>query len=278
MYRVKSLGGGSHQLFDPNMHTRAVKLLQLENNLRRAVNTGDFELHYQPIVSIPNGTTQGFEALIRWPHATMGLLMPGEFIGLAEETGLIVAMGEWVLRTACRQLSQWQKQFKCDPPLTMSVNVSYKQFVQTDFVEVVRRVIEETGIEPNTLCLEITESGLMRNPDIFIPLIAQLQRLRVQMYLYYLHRFKIDKLKIDRSFVSHMEAPDENFEVLKSIISLAHNLKIDVIAEGIETESQLRRLRELQCQYGQGYYLSRPGEAKVVSAFIGKKMWEETKK
>ena len=283
MYRVKSLGGGSHQMFDPNMHTRAVELLQLENNLRRAVNGGEFMLHYQPIVSILNGKTEGFEALIRWPHATLGLLMPGEFITLAEETGLIIPMGEWVMRTACIQLKKWQNEFPSEAPLTMSVNVSYKQFIQTDFVSVVRRVVEETGIQPNSLCLEITESGLMRNPDIFIPLIAQLKRIHVQIYLddfgtgysslYYLHRFKIDKLKIDRSFVSHIDSPDENFEVLKSIISLAHNLKIEVVAEGIETQSQLQTLKTLKCQYGQGYFLSRPGESKSITPFIGKKLW-----
>jgi diguanylate cyclase (GGDEF)-like protein/PAS domain S-box-containing protein len=281
MYRAKSLGGGDYQLFDRNMHARVVELLQLENNLRRAVNQNDFTLHYQPIVSLESCKILGFEALIRWPHKEKGLLMPSEFIYLAEETGLIIPIGEWVLKTACAQLSRWQKEFPADPPQTVSVNVSYKQFLRTDFVETVAQILKQTDIKPNSLCLEITESGIMKNPDLFIPLISNLKKLDVQIHLddfgtgysslYYLHRFKVDKLKIDRSFVSNISAPDENFEVLRSIISLAHNLKIDIIAEGIETVIQLNLLRELKCQSGQGYLFSKPRDCEAITALIAQK-------
>ena len=280
MYRAKSSGGGNHQLFDRNMHTKVVALLQLENDLRRAVNQNNFVLHYQPIISLESKKFLGLEALIRWPHEKKGLVMPLEFIYLAEETGLIIPMGEWVLRTACAQLRRWQKEFPMNPPLNISVNVSYKQFVQSEIIELVARVIKETGIEPGSLSLEITENNIMKNPDLIAPLIGELKNLRVQVHLddfgtgysslYYLHRFQVDKLKIDRSFISNIEIAGDKLEVLKSIIALAHNLKIEVIAEGIETAEQLNYLRELKCEYGQGHLFSKAKEEQEIAPLLQK--------
>jgi len=277
MYRVKALGGSGYQLFDQDMHTKALAILELENNLRRAVNKHDFILHYQPIVSLTNGRIVGAEALIRWPHSEKGFIVPSEFIDLAEETGLIVAMGEWVMRTACGQLKQWQKEFPGDPFFNMSVNVSYKQFMQGEFIEMVERILKETGIE-HGLCLEITETGIMKNPDLIIPLITKLKERNVQIHLddfgigysslYYLHHFKIDKLKIDRSFVSRITSEGDNLEILKTIIFLAQNLKIDIIAEGIETPAQLKCLRDLKCQLGQGYYFSKALDKEKITSLI----------
>ena len=206
--------------------------------------------------------------------------MPLEFIYLAEETGLIIPMGEWVLRTACAQLRRWQKEFPMNPPLNISVNVSYKQFVQSEIIELVARVIKETGIEPGSLSLEITENNIMKNPDLIAPLIGELKNLRVQVHLddfgtgysslYYLHRFQVDKLKIDRSFISNIEIAGDKLEVLKSIIALAHNLKIEVIAEGIETAEQLNYLRELKCEYGQGHLFSKAKEEQEIAPLLQK--------
>lgn len=277
MYRAKASGGGGYQLFDQDMHTRAMAILEFENNLHRAVNSHDFILHYQPIVSLTNGRIVGVEALIRWPHNEKGFIMPSEFIDLAEETGLIVAMGEWVMKTACGQLKQWQKEFPGDPSLRMSVNVSYRQLIQSEFMEMIERTLKETGIK-HGLCLEITETGIMKNPDFIIPLITRLKERNVQIHLddfgvgysslYYLHHFKIDKLKIDRSFVSGITSEGDHCEILKTIIALAQNLKIDVIAEGIETPVQLKCLRDLKCQYGQGYYFSKALDKDKITSFI----------
>ena len=278
MYYSKSLGGGNYRIFDRNMHVTAVELLQMENNLRRAVNDRDFVLHYQPVIALENDRILGLEALIRWQHPERGLLMPSDFIPLAEETALVIPMGAWVLKTACEQLSRWQKEFHAKPPLHISINVSYKQFAQADFIDMVDQVLQETGIEANSLCLEITESGIMKNPDLMIPVIDHLKKLRVQIHLddfgtgysslHYLHRFKVDALKIDRSFVSQIHGVDSNFAILKSVVSLAHNLKMNIIAEGIETDTQLDYLRGLKCQYGQGYLFSRPKDAESITRLI----------
>ena len=280
MYRAKSLGGGNYQLFDPNMHTKAVALLQLESDLRRAVNQNDFVLHYQPIISLESGKILGLEALVRWPHPQKGLVMPQEFINLAEETGLIIPMGEQVLKVACAQLRLWQNEFPINPPLSMSVNISYKQLLQGDLVELVDRVIRESKIERHSLCLEITESGIMKNPDLVISIIKELKNLSVKVHmddfgtgyssLYYLHRFEIDQLKIDRSFVSHIGAAGEKLEVLQSMITLAHNLNIGVIAEGIETAEQLNYLRQMKCESGQGFLFCHGEEERVITPLLKK--------
>ena len=277
MYRAKNLGGGCHQLFDQDMHIKAMAILELENNLRRAVKHNDFILHYQPIVSLTNGRIVGVEALIRWPYGDKGFIPPSEFINLAEETGLIITMGEWVMKTACLQLKQWQQEFPSDPSFSMSVNVSYKQFMRDEFIEIVERILKETGIGQG-LCLEITETGIMKNPDVIIPLINRLKALNVQIHLddfgigssslYYLYQFNIDKLKIDRSFVSHVSSEGKNLEILNAIISLARNLDIEVVAEGIETQVQLKYLRDFNCQWGQGYYFSKPMDKEKVTSLI----------
>ncbi|MBD2740274.1 EAL domain-containing protein [Coleofasciculus sp. FACHB-1120] len=273
MYRAKALGRARHEVFDMTMHTRAVALLQLVTDLRQAVNRQEFLLHYQPIVSLSTGQITGFEALVRWQHPERGLISPAEFIPVAEETGLIVPIGWWVLREACRQMRVWQTQ-----QLTISVNLSSKQFTQPHLAPAIHQILEETGLDPGCLRLEITESAVMENAESAIATLLELKKLGVQIYiddfgtgyssLSYLHRFPIDTLKIDRSFVGRMSSDSENWEIVRTIITLAHNLGLDVIAEGVETAEQLAQLRTLQCEYGQGYFFSRPLDVVAVETLM----------
>ncbi|MFP5212369.1 MAG: EAL domain-containing protein [Acidobacteriota bacterium] len=278
LFRAKSLGRSRHEIFDKEMHHRAVKRLQMETDLRRAVERNQFLLHYQPIVSLKTGRISGFEALIRWLHPERGLVSPIEFIPLAEETGLIVPMGAWVLREACRTMRGWQLAYPTQAPLVISVNLSGRQLAQSDIIDQVRQVLAEIGINPSTLKLEITESMLMENTAATVATLSSLKELGVQLSLddfgtgysslSYLHRFPIDVLKIDRSFVGNMFTSSENASVVRTIIALAHNLGLEVIAEGPETADQVVRLRALGCEYGQGYYFSRPVEAGAAGALI----------
>jgi len=279
MYRAKVLGKARHEVFDKTMHTFAMNLLQMETDLRRAIERKEFVLHYQPIVSLETGTISGFEALIRWQHPERGFVSPDEFISIAEETGLIIPIGQWVLEEACRQIRDWQKQFPQYPPLQISVNLSSKQFVNSDLIDQIRKVIEETGIDPYSLKLEITESMVMENFDSAIEMLQQLRKLGIELSiddfgtgyssLSYLHRFPISTLKIDRSFVSCMNDNSENGEIVRTIVMLARSLKMNVVAEGVENKEQLAQLAALECEYGQGYYFSRPlaveGAAKLLA-------------
>ncbi len=273
MYRAKNLGKARHEVFDKAMHTRALNLLQLETDLRHALERREFLLHYQPIVEIETGIVRGFEALLRWQHPERGFIAPEDFIPVAEETGLIVPIGAWVLDEACRQLKQWQEQFP-PPSLYVSVNLSGKQFAKSDFISQVRNVLHETGIDPRSLKLEITESMMMENVELAIGMLNHLRTLGIELSiddfgtgyssLSYLHRFPISSLKIDRSFVSRMTGNNENAEIVRTIIVLAQNLKMDVVAEGIETKSQLSQLKELKCEYGQGHIFSKAVAAEDV--------------
>jgi diguanylate cyclase (GGDEF)-like protein len=278
MYRAKANGRAGHEVFHPGMHTTAVALLQLESDLRRALERAEIVLHYQPIVRLEDTHIAGFEALVRWNHPERGLIYPDEFIPLTEETGLIVPIGRWVLLEACTQMRRWQGEFGRDD-LTISVNLSGRQLVQRAFVGEVEQVLRETGLAPQTLALEITETVLMENSHAAAESIAHLRSLGVRVHiddfgtgyssLSYLHRFAIDMLKIDRSFISHIATGEESMEIIRTIASLAASLRVPVIAEGVETEVQRERLVSVGCHYAQGNYFSLPADIASVQTMIG---------
>ena len=267
MNRAKALGKSRHEMFDRAMHTQSSKRLQLETDLRRAVEREEFEVFYQAIVDLSDEAIIGFEALVRWSHPERGRVFPDEFVGIAEETGLILPIDRYVLKQACIQTKIWQEKY--GHPLSISVNLSAKQFAMRDIVYVIEQVLEETGLEPYDLKLEITESALMDNQESAAEIFHEIKKRNVQLglddfgtgysSLSYLHRFPLDTLKIDRSFVSRMnEKPGEHEAIVRTIVSLAQNLKFKTVAEGIETVDQLQSLQALDCLYGQGYYFSKP--------------------
>lgn len=285
MYHAKK-NDKSYLVFDQKMYACAVTLLQLETDLRHAVDRNEITVYYQPVVDLTTLKLIGFEALMRWNHPQRGLVSPGEFIQLAEETGLIIPLTLWTLQKACLQLVEWQKEQLMDRPLMMSINLSGKMFARLDIVEQVRKIIIETGINPARLKLEITESAVMENAEGSIYLLKQLRSLGIQVSiddfgtgyssLSYLHRFPIDMLKVDRSFVSTMEDGSENGEIVRTIISLAKTLKLGVVAEGIETIHQLHQLRILGCDYGQGYLFSRPLSAEEIGPILkNDSLWQK---
>jgi diguanylate cyclase (GGDEF)-like protein/PAS domain S-box-containing protein len=268
MYRAKSSGKARHEVFDRAMHAVAVNLLQLETDLRKALERRELFLVYQPIVALDDFRLCGFEALVRWQHPERGLVSPLDFIPVAEDTGQIIALGQWALLEACRQMRRWQRTVAAEAHLFMSVNLSSKQFTQPDLIEQVRTILAQTRLSPRNLKLEITESAVMENIETATEMLKQLRALGVQLAiddfgtgyssLSYLHRFAIDTLKIDRSFVTRMSENNENTEIVRTIVVLAQNLGMDVVAEGVETKEQLALLRRLGCEHGQGYYFSRP--------------------
>ncbi|MEH2002295.1 MAG: EAL domain-containing protein [Nostoc sp.] len=278
MYQAKTSGKGCHKIFDSTMYIQVTKLLELEMDLRRAVERQEFLIHYQPIVLLGTYKIIGFEALVRWQHPQHGLVFPGSFIPLAEETGLIIPIGYWVLREACRQMHAWQIQFPADPPLTISVNLSTKQFSDPALIEKINQIVQETDLEGSNLKLEITESVLMGNIQLTSFMILQLQEMNIQLQLddfgtgysslSYLHRFPSSALKIDRSFIAKIGANEESLEIIQTIISLAKNLNKDVIAEGVETAEQLAQLRAMKCKYAQGYFFSKPLDSKSIERLI----------
>ena len=268
MYRAKMEGKKRHVVFDKAMHDRAMELLQTETDLRRALTRQEFFLNYQPIVDLETGRVASFEALVRWRHPERGLVGPSDFIPVAEETGLIVPLGLWVLNEACQQMREWQRLGLADESVTMSVNLSSRQFSQADLIERISSALRESGLKAGNLKLEITESMVMENIDTAIDMLMQLRGLGVGLSiddfgtgyssLSYLHRFPIDTLKIDRSFVTQMTDNSENAEIVRTIVTLARSLDMAVVAEGVETADQLRQLGDLGCDYGQGYLFSRP--------------------
>jgi PAS domain S-box-containing protein/diguanylate cyclase (GGDEF)-like protein len=268
MYHARLQGKGRYVVFHPAMHTLAVAHLQLETDLRRAILTTEFQLYYQPIVELATGKIKAFEALVRWNHPTRGMVPPGEFIPAAEETGLIIPLGTWVLHEACRQLKVWQQQYSTIQGLAISVNLSAKQFLQPNLIEQIDQTLGETGLDGHYLKLEITESCLLENAEAAAILLWQLRDRNIQLSiddfgtgyssLSYLHRFPVNTLKIDRSFVSRMGAGGKDAEIVKVIVALAHNLGMSVTAEGIETAQQLAQLKALQCERGQGYFFAKP--------------------
>ncbi len=268
MYRAKAQGKACHEVFDTDMHTHVVTLMQLENDLRRAVERQEFELYYQPIVALASGRIVGFEALLRWHHPEQGIVSPATFVPIAEETGLIIPLGQWVLREACRQLKQWQTEFPHEPPLTVSVNLSSRQFSQPSLIGQIQQILRDTGVDAHCLKLEITESAIMENTESAMDMLLQLKAMGIQLSvddfgtgyssLGYLYRFPMDLLKIDQSFVSRVDVDGEKLELVRTIITLAWNLGMDVIAEGVETPKQLAQLKALKCEYAQGYLFSKP--------------------
>ena len=278
MYNAKSHGKARHEVFDQEMYDETRELLEIENDLRKAVLQNEFVLHYQPIVSLETNTLYGFEALLRWNHPTKGLIYPDKFIHVAEETGLIIAIGEWVLKEACHQLSAWQSQYSGAVELKISVNIASQQIKDRNFLATLDRILTNTGLSANALHIEITESSLMDyNPET-ISLFNQIRDRGIKFNiddfgtgyssLQYLNRFPISILKIDRSFIQGMLDEKENFEIVKTIITLARILKIDVIAEGVENLKQFRVLQTFNCKLGQGYLFSKPMDHQSAALLI----------
>ena len=276
MYQAKALGKGQYQVYNRQMHQRAVERLQLEIDLRKALKNQEFTLHYQPIVCLKTGHITGFESLIRWQHPQLGMIPPGKFIPVAEETGLIIPLGIWVLKQACKQIKSWQKKYDSFFALTVNINVAVQQFSYSSLMGEIDRILEETKLPSNCLKLEITESAIMENSDFAHDILQQLKARDIQICiddfgtgyscLSYLHQFPVDNLKIDRSFVSRIKNIEEPNKIIDAIVNLAHHLDITVTAEGIETEAQLDYVRKVNCEYGQGYYFFKPLNVEAVEA------------
>jgi diguanylate cyclase (GGDEF)-like protein/PAS domain S-box-containing protein len=278
MYCAKVCGKARHEVFNPSMHARVLKQLTLENKLRRALNSQELVVFYQPIVSLETNLLQGFEALVRWKHPEEGTICPNDFIPLAEETGLIIPLDRSVLHQACHQLRRWKEQFCPNVPLSISVNLSGKQFARLDLIEQIDRILAETGLEGQYLKLEITESVLIENTESTAEILRQLQQRKIQVCLddfgtgysslSYLHRFPINSIKIDRSFVNHIKNNNSNNVIIRAIMTMAHELGIEVIAEGIEKVEQLVFLKSLGCHYGQGYWFSPPRDSTAMEVWL----------
>ena len=280
MYQAKLSSNAAYAVFEPGMHTHALERLYLETDLRKAVERKEFIVYYQPIVSLATECLRGYEALVRWQHPERGLLNPGDFIQMAEETGMIVAIDRLVMRESCRQMQEWHHQVSGNGNgrAFISVNLSHKQMVQPDLVAYVEEVLRETGLDSGSLKLEITENVIIENPEEAISLLGRLKALGVRLYiddfgtgyssLSYLHRLPIDGLKIDRSFIINMGENGENQQLVRTIMLLAHDLNITVIAEGVETASQLSLIKAMQCEFGQGYLFSRPVDKDQALAYL----------
>jgi diguanylate cyclase (GGDEF)-like protein len=278
MYQAKRLGKGGYQIFDENLAIEAVKQLQLESDLQKAIDQNQFQLYYQPIVYLKNQKITGFESLIRWQHPDKGWISPDQFIPLAEETGLIIAIGNWVLEEACSQMKQWQEEFPETASWVISVNVSGKQLSHPDFIPHLHSVLDKTGLKPTCLKLEMTESILIEEHQSILTVLQQVRELGIKLALddfgtgysslSYLHQFAFDTLKIDRSFINSIDVSYEKLNIIRAIVALAGNLGMDVVAEGIEESNQLAHLKVLKCQYGQGYFFSKPLEEKIAKASI----------
>ena len=276
LYKAKKSGGANYQFYTADMHELATRRLALETSLRRAIQNEEFLIHYQPRVSVDSLAITGVEALVRWQHPQFGLISPSEFIPLAEDTGLIVPIGEWVLRTACLQGRRWREQGFA--PIQIGVNISARQFHDQDLTQTVIRILEETGWSPKYLELELTESSIMQNAEFAADMLTRLKNMGINISiddfgtgfssLGSLKRLPIDALKVDQSFVRELTTDPDDASLVMAIITLAHNLRLKVVAEGVETEDQLRLLRLLRCDEIQGYFFSKPLPAeKLVSLF-----------
>jgi EAL domain-containing protein (putative c-di-GMP-specific phosphodiesterase class I) len=265
-------------VYDPSMHADLLNRLDLEADLRRAIRDGGLFLVYQPTVSVATGQITGVEALVRWQHPERGVLLPTEFIPLAEETGLIYPLGEWVLREACRQAKQWQDEQEQEPLLSINVNISGRQVEHAEFPGLVREVLAETELEPSSLILEITESVLMDDSDRNQERLTELKDMGIRLAiddfgtgyssLRYLHRFPVDLLKIDRSFIQPLGTGSAGEEFVQTILRLGETLHVATVAEGIEDHRQLLALRRLGCPQAQGYYLGRPTDASSIASML----------
>jgi predicted signal transduction protein with EAL and GGDEF domain len=278
LYRAKGEGRARSVVFDSEMHARAMARLRLENDLRKALDRHELRLQYQPIICLATGMIVGFEALVRWHHPERGVVSPGEFIPVAEETGLIGPIGQWVLRQACEHAATWPARAPGQAPPSVAVNLSRKQFVQTDLVEQVARLLRSTGVEARRLKLEVTEDAIMGNADTAIRMLSALRALHVDIHmddfgtgyssLSYLHRLPIDALKVDRSFVSNLGTTGANGAIFQAIVTLAHNLGLVVIAEGVATPEQLAQVLTLEADQAQGFHFARPVDASECARLI----------
>ena len=268
MYMAKERGKGRYQVFEPAMHDTALKRLELKADLQRAIEHEEYRLHYQPVIELETGRITGVEALVRWIHPVRGLVPPLDFIPLAEETGLIVPIGRWVMREACRFGVELQARFPNDPPLHMAVNLSARQISRPELVDEVREILVETGLDPGSLILEITESVMMQDMELSIERLGALKELGVQLAvddfgtgyssLNYIRRFPVDILKVDKSFVDGVSDDGEASALTAAVIELASILNLKPVAEGIERADQLQRLLELRCDLGQGFFFAKP--------------------
>ncbi|RLE24988.1 MAG: hypothetical protein DRJ61_06175 [Acidobacteria bacterium] len=279
MYRAKAAGKGRYEIFDPQMHASAVALLRIETDLRRAVDRQEFVMHYQPIVTLKDRKIKGFEGLVRWQHPKKGLIAPANFITVAEETGLIIPLGWWVMEQSCRQIREWQLRFPMNPSIFISVNISGRLFVDNNVVEGILDILGRTGLPPESLRLEVTENVILEHSEAVMTKMRQLRAMGVQLSiddfgtgyssLSYLQRFQYDTLKIDRSFISGPETGADSQAIVETILSLASTLGIGVIAEGIETAEQMIKLRDLDCPQGQGFWFARPLNPVMVEELLG---------
>jgi diguanylate cyclase (GGDEF)-like protein/PAS domain S-box-containing protein len=280
MYQAKARGQACNKVFESQLYLQSLEKTRSEDDLREALEQDQFILHYQPLMQLTNRQLVGFEALIRWEHPALGLIAPKDFIPLAEATGLITPIGWWVLRSACEQMVQWQKNSltKTAKSIFISVNITGKQFSQPYAGDIIAQILTETGLNPRCLKLEITESEIIENIAQVLPTVERLQSLGVQLSmddfgtgyssLSYLHCLPVDTLKIDRSFIRGMESDRHQLELVKTIIKLAEVFELDLVAEGIETETQCEELIKLQCKYGQGYLFSPPVTSAIASTLL----------
>lgn len=283
MYRAKAHGKARCEIFDTSMLEAVEQRLQLESDLRYALERNELQVYYQPIVALDAGQLCGFEALLRWHHPTRGVIGPDDFIPIAEETGLIVQIGNWVLREACQQMRAWDREFPECSALTINVNLSPRQCLQPDLVGDVKAILDETGLTAERLKLEITETVVLENSDEVVAILNELRALGVQLglddfgmgysALGYLRRFPFQTLKIDRSFVSGMHADGGNAEIIRAIVSLAAGLAMNVTAEGVETADQVDRLKNLACEFGQGFYFYKPLARDDAHAVLSERKW-----
>jgi predicted signal transduction protein with EAL and GGDEF domain len=287
MYWAKKTGKARYAVFDQTMHAEAMDRLELENALRSALERQQFHIVYQPIIALESARIASFEALLRWKHPERGIVLPDDFIPFAEETGLIVPIGRWVLEQACRQLAAWNEQRPAEQAISIAVNVSRKQLLEPGFVDDVRRVLHETGIDGRHLNLEITESAIIEAPESIIESLKELRQMGVQVHmddfgtvyssLSCLHSFPLDVLKIDREFLKTAGARRDYAAVVQAIITLARNLNMKVTAEGVETDEQLALMLSLDCDYAQGYYFSRPVDpSKATELLASPAPWLES--
>lgn len=284
MYRAKGEGLGRYEIFDSTMLDRAMSRLELETDLRKALENQQFVVHYQPILDMISRRIVGFEALVRWQHPTKGLIPPAEFIPTAEETNLIIPLGYWVLDEACRQIHAWNVQYAFDPPLTINVNLSTRQCEQPDLVQKISDILRKNKLDASLLKLELTESLIIRDSEVITNILYELRDLGIQVQiddfgtgyssLSYLHTLPIDTLKIDRSFISRLGSKNKGMEIVQTILSLAHNLGMKVVAEGVETDEQFSELTAMDCEYMQGFLFSEAVDNLEAGALLKKLMGE----